>query len=196
MAFSIVLLGFALGFLFVLPPGPLAVTLVEIGVVQGRGTGARSGVGIAAGDVAAGSAAGLVVVSGGVLPAGVFTTVQVVSAVLLIGIGVAMALRPSAVESLAGSIQRPVRAFFVLTVLTPTVFGAWIAIIAALPFADDFRAILAFVIGAGCASAAYHVALGSAAGELGRHITGPVMARIAQGSGVLFAGLGVVMLAS
>ncbi|MEM9203297.1 MAG: LysE family transporter [Actinomycetota bacterium] len=194
MTFSLVLLGFALNLLFVLPPGPLAVTLVEVGVSQGRAAGARSGIGIAAGDLAVGSAAGLLVVSGGVLPDGAFGTVQVVSAVALIAIGVAMAVRPSTVESVAGAIQRPVRAFFLLTVLTPTVFGAWIAIITALPFADDFDAILAFVIGAGIASAAYHVALGSAAGEVGRHVSGPVMIRVAQAGGVLFAGVGVLML--
>ena len=195
MTFGVLVLGFALGFLFVIPPGPLAVTLVEVGVSQGRVAGARSGFGIAAGDLAVGSAAGLVVVSGGALPAGAFETVQVVSAIVLIALGVTMLLRPAAVEAVAGAIQRPARAFFALTVLTPTVFGAWIAIIAALPFADDLTAIGTFVIGAGIASALYHVALGSAAGEFGRHLSGVVMTRIARTGGVLFAALGAVMLA-
>lgn len=195
MTFGVLVLGFALGFLFVIPPGPLAVTLVEVGVSQGRVAGARSGFGIAAGDLAVGSAAGLVVVSGGALPAGAFETVQVVSAIVLIALGVTMLLRPAAVEAVAGAIQRPARAFFALTVLTPTVFGAWIAIIAALPFADDLTAIGTFVIGAGIASALYHVALGSAAGEFGRHLSGVVMTRVARTGGVLFAALGAVMLA-
>lgn len=194
MTIGVLLLGFALGFLFVIPPGPLAVTLVEVGVSQGRSAGARSGFGIAAGDLAVGSAAGVVVVSGGALPAGAFETVQVVSAVVLIGLGVAMLVRPTAVETVAGAIQRPARAFFLLTVLTPTVFGAWIAIIAALPFADDLTAIGTFVIGAGVASALYHVGLGSAAGEFGRHLRGSVMTWIARAGGVLFAALGAVML--
>ena len=195
MTLGVLVLGFALGFLFVIPPGPLAVTLVEVGVSQGRVAGARSGFGIAAGDLAVGSAAGLVVVSGGALPAGAFETVQVVSAIVLIALGVTMLLRPAAVEAVAGAIQRPARAFFALTVLTPTVFGAWIAIIAALPFADDLTAIGTFVIGAGIASALYHVALGSAAGEFGRHLSGVVMTRVARTGGVLFAALGAVMLA-
>lgn len=195
MTIGVLLLGFALGFLFVIPPGPLAVTLVEVGVAQGRIAGARSGFGIAAGDLAVGSAAGLLVVSGGALPAGWFETVQIVSALVLIALGLAMLLRPTAVEAVAGAIQRPARAFFVLTVLTPTVFGAWIAIIAALPFADDLTAIGTFVIGAGVASALYHVALGSAAGEFGRYLSGAMMARVARTGGLLFAGLGVVMLA-
>ena len=195
MTISILLLGFALGFVFVVPPGPLAVTLVEVGVNQGRGAGARSGFGIAAGDLAVGSAAGLVVVSGGVLPAGLFDAVRVVSAGVLIALGIAMIVRPAAVESLAAAIQRPARAFFWLTVLTPTVFGAWIAIIAALPFADDVSAIGTFVIGAALASALYHVALGSAAGEFGRHLRSSVMTRVAQTGGVVFAALGVMALA-
>lgn len=196
MTFSMLLLGFGLGLLFVIPPGPLAVTLVEVGATQGRVAGARSGIGIAAGDLAVGGAAGIVVVSGGALPETAFAAVQFVSAIVLIALGVAMALRPSAVESLAGAIHRPARAFFLLTVLTPTVFGAWIAIIAALPFADDFGAIVAFVVGAGVASAAYHVVLGSAAGEFGRHLSGAVMTRITRGGGVLLALLGVAMVAA
>ncbi len=195
MTFSILLLGFGLGLLFVIPPGPLAVTLVEVGVSQGRIAGARSGFGIAAGDLAVGSMAGVVVVTGGALPDAAFDAVQLTSAAVLIALGIVMVARPTAVESLADAIQRPARAFFLLTVLTPTVFGAWIAIIAALPFADDLPAIAAFVLGAGIASAAYHVALGSAAGEFGRHLSGAVMVHIARGGGVLFAGLGALMLA-
>ena len=116
--------------------------------------------------------------------------VFLLSAIVLIALGVTMLLRPAAVEAVAGAIQRPARAFFALTVLTPTVFGAWIAIIAALPFADDLTAIGTFVIGAGIASALYHVALGSAAGEFGRHLSGVVMTRVARTGGVLFAALG------
>ena len=59
MTFGVLLLGFGLGFVFVIPPGPLAVTLVEVGVRQGRRAGARSGAGIAAGDFTVGCAAGL-----------------------------------------------------------------------------------------------------------------------------------------
>ncbi|MEM9465542.1 MAG: LysE family transporter [Actinomycetota bacterium] len=193
MTLGVLLLGFALGFLFVIPPGPLAVTLVEVGVTQGRGAGARSGAGIAAGDLAVGSAAGVVVVFGGALPDGAFAAVQIVSAAVLIALGVAMILRPTAVEAVAGAIHRPGRAFFALTVLTPTVFGAWVAIIAALPFTDDLSAIGTFVVGVGLASALYHVALGSAAGAFGRHLHGAAMNRIAQAGGGLFVVLGAVM---
>lgn len=196
MTFGVLLLGFGLGFVFVIPPGPLAVTLVEVGVRQGRRAGARSGAGIAAGDFTVGCAAGLLVVSGNVLPAGTFATVQLGSSIVLIGLGVAMLLRPSSVESAASSIRRPARAFFALTVLTPTVFGAWIAIIAALPFADDLSAIASFVTGAGVASATYHIALGSAAGEFGRHLRGSAMTWITRSGGVLFSALGIVMLAA
>jgi len=196
MTISVLLLGFGLGLLFVIPPGPVAVTLVEVGVNQGRLVGARSGAGIAAGDLAVGSAAGLVVVSGGALPAAAFDIVQLVSAGVLIALGAFMVVRPSVVESVAHAITRPARAFFALTVLTPTVFGAWIAMIAALPFADDLSAIATFVVGAGAASAIYHVTLGSAAGTFGGRLSGRPMQRVARAGGLLFAGLGVAMLAA
>lgn len=194
MTFSILFLGFGLGLLFVIPPGPIAVTLVEVGVGQGRAAGARSGIGIAAGDMAAGAAAGLVVASGGVLPAGVFHWAQVVSAIVLVALGVAMFVKPSAVESFADAIQRPGRTFFLLTSLTPTVFGSWLAIIAALPFADHLPSTALFLLGAGGASAIYHVALGSAAGAFGHHVSSLVMTKVARAGGLAFAGLGVAML--
>ena len=114
MTFSILLLGFGVGLLFVLPPGPLAITLVEVGVSRGRVAGARSGFGIAAGDLAVGSAAGVVVVSGGALPDSAFATIQSVSALVLIALGIAMVLRPTAVESLAAK-HRLVKAQSVAT---------------------------------------------------------------------------------
>ena len=196
MTFGILALGFGLGLLFVLPPGPLAVTLVEVGVAQGRTAGLRSGFGIAAGDLAVGGTAGVVAAAGGVLPSSVFSTLQTGSAIVLVALGAVMIVRPSSVEALAHAIHRPARTFFLLTLLTPTVFGAWLAIIVALPFSNDLSAIATFVVGAGLASAVYHGALGSAAGEFGRHLRGSAMARIAQGGGVLFALLGGVMLAA
>ena len=194
MTFGILFLGFGLGLLFVIPPGPIAVTLVEVSVGQGRAAGARSGIGIAAGDTVAGAAAGLVVASGGVLPAAVFDWAQIVSAMVLVALGVAMLVQPGAVESFAHAIQRPGRTFFLLTSLTPTVFGSWLAILAALPFAGHLPSTALFLLGAGGASAVYHVALGSAAGTFGHHVSGPMMTRLARGGGCAFAALGVAML--
>ena len=135
MTFGILFLGFGLGLLFVIPPGPIAVTLVEVGVNQGRSAGARSGMGIAAGDTVSGGLAGVTVASGGMLPTAVFDGVQITSAIVLIGLGAIMIGRPGTVESMAAAITRPARTFFFLTALTPTVFGAWLAILAAMPFA-------------------------------------------------------------
>lgn len=194
MTFGILFLGFGLGLLFVIPPGPIAVTLVEVSVGQGRSAGARSGIGIAAGDTVAGAAAGLVVASGGVLPVAVFEWAQVVSAVVLVVLGFLMVIRPDAVESFAETIHRPGRTFFLLTALTPTVFGSWLAILAALPFAGHLPSTALFLLGAGGASALYHVALGSAAGTFGHRVSSPVMTRIARAGGLAFAGLGAAML--
>ena len=112
-------------------------------------------------------------------------------AVLFVAVMVA---RPAAVESFADAIQRPGRTFFLLTSLTPTVFGSWLAIIAALPFAGHLPSTALFLLGAGGASAMYHVALGSAAGTFGHHVTGSVMAKVTRAGGLAFAALGVAML--
>lgn len=194
MTFGILFLGFGLGLVFVIPPGPIAVTLVEVGVAQGRAAGARSGIGIAAGDTAAGGAAAIMVASGGALPAAVFDGAQLVSALMLVGLGVVMLARPGVVESFADAIHRPGRTFFLLTALTPTVFGAWLAIIAALPFAAHLPSTAVFLLGAGGASALYHVALGSAAGLFGHHVSGPAMTMVARTGGLGFAVLGGAML--
>ena len=193
MTFGILFLGFGLGLLFVIPPGPIAVTLVEVGVNQGRSAGARSGMGIAAGDTVSGGLAGVTVASGGMLPTAVFDGVRITSAIVLIGLGAIMIGRPGTVESMAAAITRPARTFFFLTALTPTVFGAWLAILAAMPFAHHLPSSAAFVVGSGGASAMYHVALGSAAGEFGHRLSGVALVRITQLGGAAFAGLGLTM---
>ena len=194
MSLSILLLGFGVGLLIMVPPGPLSVTLLEVGVTQGRSAGVRSGAGIAAGDVVVGSVAATIIIAGGMLPDAMFAGVRLASAGILIGLGLFLVVRPATVEAVARAIQRPARALFLLTVLTPTVLGAWIAMLAALPFSQSPADVTMFVIGVCGASAIWHTALGTLAAELGHRLHGAT-GRIARAGGLTMVGFGVAGLA-
>ncbi|MEO0492761.1 MAG: LysE family transporter [Actinomycetota bacterium] len=194
MTFSMLLLGFGVGLLVIVPPGPLSVTLLEIGVTQGRSAGVRSGAGIAAGDMVTGTLAATIVVAGGILPDAMFAGVRVASATILIGLGLVLLVRPTTVEAVAGALQRPARALFLMTVLTPTVLGAWIAMLAALPFSQDPGQVAMFVVGVCVASTLWHTALGSLAAEFG-HLLRGATARIARAGGLTMIGFGIAGIA-
>ncbi|MEM7143076.1 MAG: LysE family transporter [Actinomycetota bacterium] len=195
MTFGVLLLGFVLGLLFVAPPGPVAVTLVEIGVTQGRRAGVRSAIGIAAGDVVVAAAAAILIGAGGAVSDDLMAGVRMFSSIALLGVGALLLTRPATVEAVAGSIRRPGRALFAMTVLTPTVFAAWVTMIAALPFATDAAAITGFIVGLALASMLWHGVIGALAAELGRRVHGPAMQWIARGGGVAMVALGLATLA-
>ena len=192
MTFGLLLLGFALGLLFIIPPGPVTVTLVEVGLTQGRSAGVRSALGVAAGDVVVAFGAGTVVVAGAALPGGLFGALRTASAAALIGIGVLLVARPGVAETVAEAIERPGRTFFLMTVLTPTVFGAWVALLASLPFAGQGRALLVFVVGACLASLAWHLVLGAGAGGFGHRLDPRTIRIVARIGGVSMMALGLL----
>jgi len=196
MSLGVLFLGFGLGFLFVAPPGTVAFTVVEVGLLQGRSAGARSGVGVAVGDLVVAAAAATIVIGGHALSPSVFTGVQVVSAVVLLTLGVTLTFRPGVIEAVAGGIHRPGRALFVMTVATPTVLGAWIALLTALPLSTGPLELAMFVAGATGASAAWHVGLGSLAGRVGHRLTGAPVRRLTRLGGLVFTTLGVVTIAT
>ncbi|MEM8924044.1 MAG: LysE family transporter [Actinomycetota bacterium] len=196
MTLQFLLLGFGVGLLTMMPPGPVTMTLIEVGVAQGRHRGAQGAVGVAAGDLVTGLAASSIVLLGAsTLPGPTFAVLQAVSAVLLIVFGAALVLRPSAVRRLALGLQHPARALFMITTLTPTVLGAWVVIIGAMPFADQGSALVQFVLGAAVASLVWHTLLGSAAGELGHRLTEQRLAEVTMAGGVALAAFGGFMLA-
>jgi len=196
MVFSVLTFGFAISMVSLLPPGPVTMTLVGVGVSQGRSVGVRSGAGAAAGDTSAAIAAGLLVASGAALPDGVFSAIELFAAALLILVGTTMAIRPGGIARFAGSVTRPTRTFFALAAFTPTVFAAWVAIMSALPFDTTNANLASFLVGAFFASAVYHVTVGTAAGTVGPRLTDQFVATMTRASGCVFGALGLYVLLS
>lgn len=171
MSFELLSLGFFVGLIAVLPPGPISLSLLQVSMSHGRRGGARGGLGVATGDLAMASAAGAIVMAGGMVPGWIFSGAQVLSTLVLVLFGGTLVLRPGLCRALTRSIIHPGRTFFTLTALTPNVFGAWLAVIAAMPFADHGPSVVAFVIGTGVASSGFHVFLGTAAGGFGHKMS-------------------------
>jgi len=195
MVFSVLVFGFAISMISLLPPGPVTMTLVGVGVNQGKSVGVRSGAGAAVGDTSAAVAAGILVASGAALPATVFSAIEIFASGLLILVGAVMAIRPGGVARFAGSVTRPTRTFFALAAFTPTVFAAWVAILSALPFDTNSTNLVSFLVGAFGASLVYHLTVGAAAGVVGPRLTQRFVTNMTRASGTLFAVLGCYVLA-
>jgi threonine/homoserine/homoserine lactone efflux protein len=191
MVFQTLILGFGVGLVAVIPPGPVALSLIEVGVQQGRRGAAWGAIGIAGGDSLVATLAAILVVLGGTLPAAFFDGAQLVSAAIVFGLGAVLVFRPTVTQSIARSIARPGRTFFLLTALTPSVFGAWLAILAATPFASEPRAVALFLSGAMVASLAYHLVLGAGAGGIGHRLAPQTLRTISRVGGLCMIGFGV-----
>ena len=192
-AMQLVLLGIGLGFLTLVPPGPVSLTLVQIAIRAGRRSALHGALGIAGGDTVLGLTAAALVGLGSALPRWMFEGGQVVSALLLVGLGLAIARRPQLGSAAVDRIHRPGRALFLLTSLTPTALGAWIALLAAMPFATDVTQLALFTIGVLIASALWHPVLGSLAASLGSRLSTGRQARLTRAGGVAMAGLGATL---
>lgn len=190
MSMHLLLLGFGVGLVAILPPGPVSMSLIEVSVSHGRNGGARGGLGVASGDIVVATAAALVVLAGGAIPSWIFGTAQLVSSLVLISLGVVLFARPGLCHSLGQSIVHPGRTFFALTALTPTVFGAWLALIAAMPFATDPTSVATFIVGAGVASIGFHLLLGTAAGGLGQRLSPTKLAVVSRVGGAAMLSFG------
>lgn len=162
------LLGIGLGLVSILPPGPVAIGLVEVGSRRGPAAALRGGLGVAGGDFCVVWVALAIIGAGSTLPPWAFSASQMLAAAVLIILGVSLLARPERCTAVVERIERPGRAFFLITSLTPTVLGAWVALLAAMPFATDLGALVRFALGAVAASLLYHPLLGLAIGQFGR----------------------------
>jgi threonine/homoserine/homoserine lactone efflux protein len=192
---NIVLLGIGIGFLTLLPPGPVSLTLVQVGARLGHRPALRGAFGIAGGDSVLALVAVGIVGLGAALPQSVFSTAQVVAAALLILIGAALLVKPDVAASSIDRIQRPGRTLFLLTSFTPTALGAWIALLAAMPFAADTARLGLFAVGVVIASCLWHPALGALASTLGARLSDRGQERLAQSGGVTMGVLGIALAA-
>jgi len=192
---NIVLLGLGVGMLSLIAPGPINLALVQVGAHKGRRTALHSAAGVMGGDSLLGVVAVLLLAVGAGLPPAVFSSAQILAACMLIGIGVLLALRPGATSASIDRIQRPARAFFLLTSLTPTALAGWVAMLAAMPFAHDTSQIGRFTIGVLIASYIWHPTLGLTASAIGSRLTmkGQLLLSRAGGVGMGALGAGLVL---
>lgn len=188
---SFLLLGVGLGFLTVLPPGPVTVALVHLASASGRQPALRGALGIATGDLVLAAPAVMIVAAGATLPARAFTVMQAISALVLVAIGALMLLAPAAAESTMQNVRRPGRTMFLVTALTPTVLAAWIAMLGAMPFADNPAHLTLFALGVVLASFLWHPFLGMTAATAGTTLSVPARRRLSRFGGTLlvFGGL-------
>jgi threonine/homoserine/homoserine lactone efflux protein len=186
--FATLLLGVSIGLVAVMSPGPVTIALVEVGASRGRASGLRAGLGVAGGEVVVCVLALAVVVAGAVLPRSLFTATQLVSSFLLLAIGAGLLIRPTIGHELVKRMGNPFRSMFALTALTPSVLGAWIAIFAAMPFADDPTRLAVFGTGGLVVSFVYHISLGGAAGIMGSALTDERRLVLARVGGMAMCG--------
>ncbi len=188
---EILVLGIAFGLLTVAMPGPISVSLVQVASVQGRSSGVRAAAGIAGGDAILGAVAVAVVSMGAALPGRFFDVAQLLTAILLVGFGIALLTRPLVIQERATTVSRPLRTFLLLTSLMPTALGSWLAMLSAMPFAGDRPALIAFSLGIVLVSAVWHPILGMSAGVVGPRLTPQVLRIGTQVGGLATLGLGI-----
>lgn len=190
---DILLLGLGIGMLSLIAPGPINLSLVQVGARLGRRPALRGAAGIVGGDSLLGVVAVGIVVLGAALPAQLFVSAQVGAALLLVLIGGVLAAKPNIATASVARIQRPGRAFFVLTSLTPTALGSWIALLAAMPFAADPGQLGLFTAGVLIASMVWHPFLGLVSAAIGARLSEFGQRRLSQFGGLGMAALGLAL---
>lgn len=188
---NVVLLGVGIGLLTIIPPGPVSLTLVQVGARLGHQPALRGALGVAAGDFVLAAISVLIVGAGTALPPLTFAITQSIAAAVLALLGIVLLLRPSAAGDSIGRIQRPGRTLFAITSLTPSALGAWIALLAAMPFAHDQRQLSLFAVGVVIASFFWHPLLGAAASRLGSRLNDDGYIRLSQVGGAIMVALAI-----
>jgi len=152
--------------------------------------------GVASGDFVLAWMAVAIVGAGAALPPLAFAVGQGLAGATLIALGLAMLIQPGLVDGPIERIKRPGRTLFLITSLTPSALGAWIALLAAMPFANDTRQLGLFAAGVVVASLLWHPLLGAMASSLGARLGDAGHARLSRAGGVFMALLGIALVAS
>ncbi len=186
-------LGLTIGLLTVIPLGPLSMTIVGVGADQGPHQGVRAALGVVSADTLLASSAVTIVVAGQALPGTIFTTLQLASAVVLMGFGMALIVRAHELRDLVGRVRRPARTLFAMTVLSPAI-GSWFALLLASPFTGHATSLALFASGIVAASLLWHPALGAAAGHLAPRLSEHRLLTLTRVGGSSMVGMGLIML--
>lgn len=178
----------------VAPVGPVALTLVGLGVEQGRRRVVRGAAGVALADAILVAVAGIGTTTVGLFDLPWVDTVSRVLGLVLVLIGVRIAVRSEQTLSLVGGIRRPGTTMLAMTLLNPMSLAIWLAVVAALPAEVLTPSSMAeFGFGVTAASVVWHLGLGLLAAWVG-HRVGPVARRWGTlASGVVVAIIGVTL---
>jgi threonine/homoserine/homoserine lactone efflux protein len=188
------LAGLVAGLAIAMQVGAVSLLLIEASVVAGPRVGVAAGMGVATADLgyaavaaAAGGAAGAALSSHE-------SEIRIFAALVLAAIAVHGLLRlrseppaPVASEGAAGSHYLR---FLAITGANPLTIASFAAVAAALSL-DGPDAAVAFALGVGAASAAWHLALTLAAGHAGRWITPGIRRALAIGGRLVVLAIAV-----
>ena len=186
-------LGLVIGMLTVIPLGPLSMTIIGVAADRGPRHGVRAALGVVGGDVVLGTAAVGLVIAGRALPSDVFTGLQLGSAVIIIGFGLALVGRARELRRLVGRINRPMVTLFAMTTVSPSI-GSWVALMLASPFTSHGTSLALFAVGIALTSLVWHPALGAGAGYLAPRLSERRLLTLARIGGVSMAAMGVGLL--
>jgi threonine/homoserine/homoserine lactone efflux protein len=167
--------GLIAGLAIAMQVGAVSLLLIEASVVSGPRAGVAAGMGVATADFAY---AAVAAAAGGVVGAALSShesEIKIVAALVLAAIaihGIVGAWRDPARRAwdTLGSPRAHFTRFLAITAVNPLTIASFAAVAAALSL-DSAPATLAFVLGVGAASAAWHLVLTLAAGHAGRWIT-------------------------
>jgi threonine/homoserine/homoserine lactone efflux protein len=182
------LAGLVAGLAIAMQVGAVSLLLIEASVVAGPRVGVAAGMGVATADL---GYAAVAAAAGGAAGAALSThesQIKVFAAVVLAAIAVHGLLRlrseppePAVQDGAAGAHYLR---FLAITGANPLTIASFAAVAAALSL-DGPGAAVAFALGVGAASAAWHVVLTLAAGHAGRWVTPAVRRALAIGGRLL-----------
>jgi threonine/homoserine/homoserine lactone efflux protein len=181
--------GLVAGLAIAMQVGAVSLLLIELSVVNGPRAGVAGGMGVALVDFVY---AVIAAAAGGVVGAALSShesEIKIVAALVLAGIaihGIVGAWRDPAARELdaGGSPRTHFARFLAITAVNPLTIASFAAVAAALSL-ENAAATVAFVLGVGAASAAWHLVLTLAAGHAGRWVTPPIRRALSIGGRVL-----------
>jgi threonine/homoserine/homoserine lactone efflux protein len=182
------LAGLVAGLAIAMQVGAVSLLLIEASVVAGPRVGVAAGMGVATADL---GYAAVAAAAGGAVGAALSThesQIKVFAAVVLAAIAVhgLLHLRSEPPEPVVqdGAAGAHYLRFLAITGANPLTIASFAAVAAALSL-DGPGAAVAFALGVGAASAAWHVVLTLAAGHAGRWVTPAVRRALAIGGRLL-----------
>ena len=181
--------GLVAGLAIAMQVGAVSLLLIENSLVSGVRAGVAAGMGVATADFAFAAVAAVAGTVVGAALASHESEIKIVAALVLAAIavhGIVGAWRDPEARTLdaGGSPRAHFARFLAITAVNPLTIASFAAVAAALSL-ESALATIAFVLGVGAASAAWHLVLTLAAGHAGRWVTPAIRRGLSIGGRVL-----------